>query len=73
MFYPAHLNLDQQPCLVIGSGSYAERRVVALYRCGATVTWIGPESTPILDMLTQSNQIKSYNRKVVFEDLDNVF
>ena len=69
MFYPAHLNLDQQPCLVIGSGSYAERRVVALYRCGATVTWIGPESTPLLDMLTQSNQIKSYNRKVVFEDL----
>ena len=69
MFYPAHLNLDQQPCLVIGSGLYAERRVISLYRCGAKVTWVGIESTSRLEILVQKGLINFQKWEDVFENL----
>ena len=70
MFYPAHLNLYKQSCLVIGSGAYAERRVISLYRCGANITLVGQVGTPLLTRLSQENGIRWQKRSFEAEDLN---
>jgi len=43
--YPVNLNLKNRPCLVIGGGKVAERKVAALLQAGAQVTVISPTLT----------------------------
>ncbi|MDP6595017.1 MAG: bifunctional precorrin-2 dehydrogenase/sirohydrochlorin ferrochelatase [Candidatus Poribacteria bacterium] len=73
MFYPAHLNLYKKSCLVIGSGAYAERRVISLYRCGANITLVGQVGTPLLTRLSQENGIRWQKRSFEAEDLDRCY
>jgi len=40
--FPLYLNLENAPCLVVGGGSVATRRVETLMRCGAKVRCIAP-------------------------------
>jgi precorrin-2 dehydrogenase / sirohydrochlorin ferrochelatase len=42
-FYPVNLNIAGRPCLVIGGGAVAERKVRGLLICNALVTVISPE------------------------------
>ncbi|MCZ6679157.1 MAG: bifunctional precorrin-2 dehydrogenase/sirohydrochlorin ferrochelatase [Candidatus Poribacteria bacterium] len=56
MFYPAHLNLQNRQCLVVGAGIVAERKVFSLLRSGGDVTLISPEATqPIEDLAKQGS------------------
>jgi precorrin-2 dehydrogenase/sirohydrochlorin ferrochelatase len=49
--YPIFLNLKDKKCLVVGGGKVAERKVVALARCGAQIHIISPQLTaPLQDM-----------------------
>ncbi len=57
-FYPAYLDLRDQPCLVVGGGSVAERKTISLLEAGALVTIISPDLTPKLRELSQSGTIK---------------
>ena len=41
--YPAFLNLNGQPCLVVGGGKVAGRKVATLLQAGAHVTVVSPE------------------------------
>jgi siroheme synthase-like protein len=43
--YPVNLNLLGAPCLVVGGGRIAARKVVGLLECGALVTVVAPEAT----------------------------
>jgi precorrin-2 dehydrogenase/sirohydrochlorin ferrochelatase len=43
--YPVNLNLENRPCLVIGGGKVAERKVAALLQADAQVTVISPTLT----------------------------
>ncbi len=43
MYYPIFLDLKGRPCVVVGGGAVAERKVMALLDCGAVVKVISPE------------------------------
>jgi len=46
--YPVALDLTGRPCLVVGGGTIAERKVSALVEAGARVTVVSPSLTPPL-------------------------
>ena len=46
--YPVNLVLTGKPCLVVGGGPVARRKVDGLLTCGAVVTVIAPEVDPDL-------------------------
>ena len=73
MFYPAHLNIQDQKCLVIGGGLVAERKVVSLLLSGGTVTLISPEATQLLEDLAQIGQITWYKRQFQANDTNGMF
>ena len=46
--YPIVLELEGRPCLVVGGGAVAERKVEALLEAEARVTVMSPTVTPHL-------------------------
>ena len=56
-YFPAFLNLQGIPCLVVGGGDVAERKVIALLECDAKVTLISPKITPHLAGICQQEMI----------------
>mgnify|MGYP001353040433 CR=1 FL=1 len=55
--YPVNLILDGRPCLVVGGGAVARRKVEGLIACGAMVTVVAPDVDPDLAALAQSGVI----------------
>lgn len=49
--YPVNLVLDGRPCLVVGGGQIALRKVQGLLACGARVRVVAPEISPELRAL----------------------
>jgi len=43
--YPAFLNLEEKPCLVVGGGAVGEHKALALIDSGALVTVVSPAVT----------------------------
>lgn len=63
MFYPAHLDLVNRNCLVVGGGTVAERKVVSkLISCGK-VTVISPENTELVEYLAKIGSIQLHKRQ----------
>ena len=73
MFYPAHFNLHDRECLVVGGGVVAERKVVSLLLSGGIVTLISPHTTTYLNSLVQVGQIVWHNRQFQAGDTDGMF
>jgi precorrin-2 dehydrogenase len=46
--YPITVDLTGRPCLVVGGGAIAERKVAGLVEAGARVTVVSPSLTPAL-------------------------
>lgn len=65
-YYPIFLDIKRKPCVVIGGGNVAERKVVSLLDAGARVLVISPELTPALKKLASKKKIgycpKSYEQ-----------
>ena len=55
--YPINLILDDKPCVVIGGGHVALRKVKALLEAKAKVTVISPILVNELKVMAQNNQI----------------
>ncbi len=55
--YPVQLNLENQPCLVVGGGAVASRKVRSLLEAGARVTVVAPDIVPGLEELSSSSLI----------------
>lgn len=72
-FYPVYLNLQNQPCLVVGGGQVAERKVGSLLRCGANVTLISPKVTKQIQQWVEQGKITLFKRKYQKGDADNYF
>src|SRR4051794_1951996 len=68
-YYPVCLDLRDRPCVVIGGGSVAARKVTGLLDCGARVTIVAPALAPALETLAQQGQIKIHRRPYAEGDL----
>ena len=73
MFYPAYLNLQDRKCLVVGGGTVAERKVVAMLISGGNVTVISPDATELLTFLAQIGTIRWHKRQLKAGDTHGYF
>lgn len=73
MFYPAYINLQDRKCLVVGGGTVAERKVVAMLLSGGDVTLISPDATELLTFLSDIGTIRWHKRQLKSGDTDGYF
>lgn len=64
---PVFIKLTNQPCLVVGGGGVAQRKVQLLQEAGAKVTVISPELTPSLQANAGVDYIADYYFASVLE------
>ena len=60
--YPIQLEIENMPCLVVGGGSVALRKVKSLVKAGARVTVISPALTDGLAELAETGSIRHIAR-----------
>jgi len=73
IYYPIYLQLNEQPCIVIGGGKIAEGKVEGLLAAGATVRVISPDLTPRLQTLADQNKVTHMQREYQQGDLMGAF
>ena len=73
MFYPAHINLQDKKCLVVGGGTVAERKVVAMLLSGGDVTVVSPDATELLTLLANIGTIRWHKRQLQTGDTNGYF
>jgi siroheme synthase-like protein len=61
-YYPVFLEMKSRPCVVVGGGTVAERKVEGLLAAGAQVTVISPELTPALAALKEKGRLNHVAR-----------
>ena len=72
-YYPVCLDLQGQPCVVVGGGKVAERKVKGLLACNAQVKVISPDLTEFLSQLYTEGQLEWLNRPYKKGDLSQTF
>jgi siroheme synthase-like protein len=72
-YYPAYIQLKDQPCVVIGGGKIAGGKVEGLLAVRATVTVISPELTSRLHELAKEKHITYLARAYQPGDLTGAF
>ena len=72
-YYPAFLDLRAQPCVVVGGGEVAERKVQGLLECEAQVTVISPEATAQIQRWVQDLRVRWEPRRYAPGDLKDAF
>ncbi len=72
-FYPVFLRLSGRPCLVVGGGRVAERKVGDLLECGAAVTVVAPAAVPGLERAAREGRLRRLARGFEEADLEGVF
>jgi siroheme synthase-like protein len=68
-YYPVFLEMKDRPCVVVGGGTVAERKVEGLLAAGARVTVISPEVTPALAALREEGRLHHIARQYRGGDL----
>jgi len=68
-YYPIFINLTGRPCIVIGGGAVAERKVEGLLQAGAWVTVVSPTLTSKLISLAAQEAIRHFPRAYQAGDL----
>lgn len=68
-YYPIFLELAGRPCIVIGGGAVAQRKVEGLMAIGASVTVISPALTDRLEGLVSEGRIRHVRREYAPGDL----
>ena len=70
-YFPFFLQLNKLPCLIIGGGSVAERKLDLLVKANADITIVSIEFTDYILELSRTNNIKcitkEYSQKLLEE------
>ena len=69
-YYPIFVELRDRPCVVIGGGREAQRKVNGLLAANATVTVIAPTLTPELQRFLDEGEIEYNQREYVEGDME---
>ncbi len=72
-FYPICLDLEAKPCVVVGGGRVAERKVLGLLSCSAQVSVISPALTEVLQLQHAEGNIQWIDREYRQGDLAQAF
>jgi len=72
-YYPIFLDIKDKPCVVIGGGNVAERKVISLLDAGARVVVISPVLTPALKKLAREKTINYCPKSYEEGDLKGFF
>jgi len=62
-YYPIFLRVEGRPCLVIGGGEVAERKIASLLAAGARVTVVSPALTPTLAAQVDAGRLSHHARR----------
>lgn len=68
---PIFMNLKGRPCLVIGGGDVASRKVNLLHRAGGAITVVAPDLDETLQRLQQSGDIRWIQGTFAPTQMDN--
>jgi len=68
-YIPLFLQVENRPCLVVGGGKVALRKVHPLLEAGAGVTVISPRITPELARLAEAGRVSVMRRAYRFGDM----
>lgn len=71
--YPAMLDVNARPVVVIGGGNVAEQKISGLLAAGADVSVVSPDLTPTLSSWTRAGRITWKPRKYREGDLAEAF
>ncbi len=71
--YPVFLNLSGRPCIVIGGGKVASRKVGELVEVGARVTVVAENPDPFIEELSQTGTITLLRSFFKPEDVEKAF
>ena len=69
-YYPIFLEMEGRPCLVIGGGKEAQRKVTGLMAAGGRVTVIAPKLTRDLQAMLAAGEIKYVQREYQDGDVE---
>ena len=72
-YYPVNLAVKEKPCLVVGGGQVAERKVKGLLDCGAHLFVVSPKATETLQNLASNGLVDLALRHYRTADLDGKF
>ncbi len=71
-FLPFFYHIEDKPCLVVGGGVIAVRKVELLHRAGGRVRLVAPEVDARLVEMAQTGELEIERRKFAADDLDGV-
>src|SRR3990170_3499874 len=72
-YYPIYLDIRDKPCVVIGGGEVAERKVFSLLNAGAKVTVVSPAVTAVLKGISEAGRVEIKERPFSKGDLKGAF
>jgi uroporphyrin-III C-methyltransferase/precorrin-2 dehydrogenase/sirohydrochlorin ferrochelatase len=70
-YFPIFLNLKQQPCLVVGAGEVAARKISLLFRAGANITVIADNISDTVLEMQNSHYLHIVKKTFAASDLQN--
>lgn len=62
-YFPLFIKLKEQPCLVVGAGSVAVRKIDLLSRAGAVITVIADNISPAINEMQNTHKLIIHKRK----------
>ena len=71
--FPVFLNLEGKPCLVVGGGLVALRKIESLQECGAVVSVVSPVAEEKIGQLAELGSVTWRQGSVEVDDLDDMF
>jgi uroporphyrin-III C-methyltransferase / precorrin-2 dehydrogenase / sirohydrochlorin ferrochelatase len=71
-YLPIFLKINDRPCLVVGGGKVAARKVALLNRAGARITVITPETCADVKTLVEQSKVTCIQREFQKEDMEGM-
>lgn len=68
-YFPLFADLRQRPCLIVGAGEVALRKMILLHRAGADITLVAPHATQAIRDASAAQQVRWIESKFAPEHL----